>query len=59
MDVLEGKYLGVPLIIILKSGEKIITQIDGYTHDEEPFINYIEVRDREIPFNEIKTIELQ
>ena len=57
-DVTESEYVDIPSIVHLKSGEVIETAIDGYTHDEEPFCNYIEIGDREIAFSEIEKIEL-
>lgn len=58
LDVLENEYVGIPLKVHLKSGEIIKKPIDGYTHDEDPFCNYIEIGDREIAFSEIEKIEL-
>lgn len=58
LDVLENEYVEIPLKIHLKSGEIIEKPIDGYTHDEDPFCNYIEIEEREIPFHDVEKIEI-
>ncbi|MCT1796206.1 hypothetical protein [Helcococcus kunzii] len=58
LDVLENRYIGLDCKIYLKDGEIIETQIDGYTYDDEPFCNYVEVKGEEVPFENIKEIEI-
>ncbi|MDD7044511.1 MAG: hypothetical protein PUI05_03620 [Peptoniphilaceae bacterium] len=58
LDVLENKYVLIPLKIYLKSGKVLEKQIDSYTYDDEPFCNYIEIGSEEIPFDEIEKIEV-
>ncbi|MGY3775804.1 hypothetical protein [Helcococcus sueciensis] len=58
LDVLENRYVGLNCKIYLKDGEVLETQIDGYTYDDEPFCNYIEIGEEEIPFNAIEKIEI-
>ena len=55
-DVIIGKYLDIPLKITLNNGKEILGKIDLYTHDEEPFINYIYINSTLIPFEDIKEI---
>lgn len=58
IDTTKGKFLGDPAVIYLKSGKKIEHAIDGYTYDDEPFCNYIEIGKEEIPFDEIEKVEI-
>lgn len=55
-DVIIGKYLDIPLKITLNNGKEILGKIDLYTHDEEPFINYIYTNSTLIPFEDIEEI---
>ncbi|MDD7383610.1 MAG: hypothetical protein PUG22_04530 [Peptoniphilaceae bacterium] len=59
-DVFDGHYLDIPLKIYLKNKEVIEGVIDYYTHDEEPFINYLVIKDKFelIDFNDIEKIEI-
>lgn len=57
-DVLEGKYLEVPLKIYFKDGKIIESIIDSYSYDDDPFCNYVEIKGEEMPFDEIEKIEL-
>lgn len=55
-DVIIGEYLDIPLKITLNNGKEILGKIDLYTHDEEPFINYIYINSTLIPFEDIEEI---
>lgn len=57
-DVLDGKFLEIPMIIYLVDNKVIEKPIDYYTHDEEPFCNYIVIDEEEIPFDKIEKIEI-
>lgn len=57
-DVFLGRYLNIPLKITTINKDTIIGKIDFYTHDEEPFVNYIYINGTLIPFDDIEKIEV-
>ncbi len=57
-DVFLGRYLNIPLKITTLNKDTIIGKIDFYTHDEEPFVNYIYINGTLIPFDDIEKIEV-
>lgn len=57
-DVLTSKYLDLDSKIYLKDGSVYESSINGYTYDNEPFCNYIEINSIEIPFDDILKIEI-
>ena len=57
-DVLTSEYVDLDSKIYLKDGKIYESSIDGYTYDDEPFCNYIEVNSIEIPFDDILKIEI-
>ena len=62
LDVLDSNYVQEPIRLYLKDGRVFETEIDYYTHDYDPFTQYIEIGGEEnyelINFNEIEKIEL-
>lgn len=57
-DVFLGRYLNIPLKITTINKDTIIGKIDFYTHDEDPFINYVYINGTLIPFDDIEKIEV-
>ncbi|WP_055078766.1 hypothetical protein [Lagierella massiliensis] len=59
-DLFIGDYVDRKVKIFMKEKSIIEGIIEYYTHDEEPFINYLAIKDRFelIEFNEIEKIEL-
>ena len=57
-DVLYCRYLNIPLKITTINKDTIIGKIDFYTHDEDPFINYVYINGALIPFDYIEKVEI-
>lgn len=59
-DVFVGDYIDEDLKIFLRSGDTMVDRIIYYTHDEEPFCNYMRVEKGNclIPFDDVEKIEV-
>lgn len=57
-DVLESKYAGINVKIHLKTGKTLEGVIRGYTYDDEPFCDYVELDDRDVSFDEISEVNI-
>lgn len=57
-DVFEGKFLDIPVIIYFKNGTILKASIEEYTHDEDPFKNYIIIDKYIYGFDEVEKIEI-
>lgn len=55
-DVLVSRYIDVPCIVILKTGECLSGPISSYTYDDEPFCNYAVIDGVEYRFDDIKEV---
>lgn len=54
-DVLVSRYIDVPCIVMLKTGERLSGPISSYTYDE-PFCNYAVIDGVEYRFDDIKEV---
>ncbi|MDO5047178.1 MAG: hypothetical protein Q4D88_01370 [Anaerococcus sp.] len=57
-DVIKGEYLDQQAKIYVTNGEVYDSCIDYYSHDEEPYIKYIDFGNFRIPFDDIEKIEI-
>ena len=62
MDVLDANYVQEPIRLFLKDGRVLETEIEYYTHDYDPFTQYIAIGDSKnrefINFKDVEKIEL-